>query len=103
MAFCRSPARSPRRVWRRIRSARTSSTVFDRGEWYAFEVHVLIAVADVGSGVQLEEVLNRAGFEARWDGAQAEGPRGASDCEVAVLDADHLGVRLAEVANLWRD
>jgi hypothetical protein len=66
-------------------------------------VHVLITVADVGSGVQLEEALNRAGFEARWDGALADGPASASACEVVVLDADHLGDRLADVANLWRD
>jgi hypothetical protein len=66
-------------------------------------VHVLIAVADVGSGVQLEEALNQAGFEARWDGAQADGPRGASIQEVVVVDADHLGKRLAQVTELWRD
>ena len=66
-------------------------------------MHVLITVADVGSGVQLEEALNQAGFESRWDGAQADGPRGKSECEVVLLDADHLGSRLAEVANVWRD
>jgi hypothetical protein len=66
-------------------------------------VHVLIAVADVGAGVQLEEALNQAGFEARWDGAQADGPRGQSVQEVVVLDADHLGKRLTEVTDLWRD
>jgi hypothetical protein len=66
-------------------------------------VHVLIAVADVGAGVQLEEALNQAGFEARWDGAQADGPKGASQQEVVVLDGDHLGARLGQVADLWRD
>ncbi len=66
-------------------------------------VHVLIAHADVGSGVQLEEALNRAGFEARWDAAQVDGPRDPSSCEVVLIDADHLGARLAEVANAWRD
>ena len=66
-------------------------------------MHVLIAVADVGSGVQLEEALNQAGFESRWDGAQAEGPAGKSECEVVLVDADHLGARLVEVANIWRD
>jgi hypothetical protein len=66
-------------------------------------VHVLITVADVGSGVQLEETLNRAGYAARWDGAQVDGPVGKSDCEVVILDADSLGARLAEVANVWRD
>jgi len=64
---------------------------------------VLIAAADVGSGVQLEEALNRAGFEARWDQTQMDGPRGAQTCEVVVIDADHLKGRLTEVANAWRD
>ncbi|MEO8550411.1 MAG: hypothetical protein ABI678_10570 [Kofleriaceae bacterium] len=66
-------------------------------------MRVLIAAADVGSGVQLEEALNRAGFEAHWDQAQMDGPRGAQTCEVVVIDADHLKERLAEVANAWRD
>lgn len=66
-------------------------------------MHVLIAVADVGSGVQLEEALNRAGFEARWDGSQADGPQGASSQEVVLVDADHLGKRLCAVADAWRD
>jgi hypothetical protein len=65
-------------------------------------VRVLIAVADVGAGVQLEEVLNRAGFDAGWDGAQADGPRGGTP-DLVVLDADHLGKRLTEVATAWRD
>jgi len=65
-------------------------------------VRVLIAMADVASGVQLEEALNRAGFEASWDGGQADGPRGGTP-EIVVLDADHLGKRLTEVANAWRD
>jgi hypothetical protein len=66
-------------------------------------VHVLVAVADVASGVQLEEALNQAGFDARWDGAQADGPKGTSAQEVVVLDADHLGERLAAIAEQWRD
>ena len=66
-------------------------------------MHVLIAVADVGAGVQLEEALNRAGFEARWDGSQADGPQGASTLEVVLVDADHLGNRLCAVTDAWRD
>lgn len=75
-------------------------------------MHVLIAVADVGAGVQLEEALNQAGFEAKWDGSQANGPRGAAapasaastlGHEVVMLDADHLGARLGAVADQWRD
>lgn len=64
---------------------------------------MLIALADVGPGVQLEEQLNQAGFAARWDAAQAEGPRGGGLQQVVLIDADHLGKRLAEVASQWRD
>lgn len=63
-------------------------------------MRVLIAVADVASGVQLEEALNRAGFEAKWDGSLVESPGGSP--ELVVLDADHLGKRLAQVAEAWR-
>ena len=75
-------------------------------------MRVLIAVADVGSGVQLEEALNRAGFEASWDGAQADGPRSTGPGqgpapsfvgELVVRDADHLGKRLASTADAWRE
>jgi hypothetical protein len=67
-------------------------------------VSVLIALADVGSGVQLEEVLANAGLVARWDATQADGPqRTAADAAVVVLDADHLGTRLLAVADAWRD
>lgn len=66
-------------------------------------MHVLIAVADVGAGVQLEEALQRAGVSATWDAAQTDGPSGAQHCQVVLIDADHLGARLAEVANAWRD
>ncbi|HEV7553901.1 MAG TPA: hypothetical protein VGO00_00525, partial [Kofleriaceae bacterium] len=65
---------------------------------------VLIALADVGSGVQLEEVLANAGLVARWDATQADGPqRSSADAAVVVLDADHLGTRLLAVADAWRD
>src|SRR5690606_10073404 len=70
---------------------------------YARFVQVLIAVADVGAGVQLEEALGRAGFEARWDGGQADGPRGSSTQAVVVIDADHLGENLCAVTDAWRD
>lgn len=66
-------------------------------------MHVLVAVADVGAGVQLEEALNHQGFVASWDGAQVDGPKGTSNPEVVVLDADHLAGRLTEVAERWRD
>ncbi|HEX5064062.1 MAG TPA: hypothetical protein VFV99_32020, partial [Kofleriaceae bacterium] len=66
-------------------------------------MHVLIAVADVGAGVQLEEALTQAGFAARWDGNQADGPRGASQQEVVLIDADRLGENLCSVTDAWRD
>ena len=44
-------------------------------------MHVLIAHADVGSGVQLEEALNRAGFTAKWDAGEVDGPRTGHPCE----------------------
>jgi hypothetical protein len=65
-------------------------------------VRVLIAVADVGAGVQLEEALGQAGFEASWDAASVNGPVGGMP-EVVVVDGDHLGARLPDVANQWRD
>jgi len=66
-------------------------------------VHVLIAVADVGAGVQLEEALNRAGFEARWDAGEVDGPRAGHSCECVLIDADRLAARLADVTLAWRD
>lgn len=76
---------------------------FSGGFLYARDVHVLIAVGDVGSGVQLEEALNGAGFEATWDAAQHDGPRGAKPCDVVIVDADHLGAGLAASCDAWRD
>jgi hypothetical protein len=65
---------------------------------------VLIALADVGPGVQLEEQLNHAGLIAHWDVSQADGPRGSGGTQaVVVVDADHLGKRLSEVCDGWRD
>ena len=63
---------------------------------------VLIALADVGPGVQLEELLNRAGAQATWDASQADGPRGGVTATVVLVDADHLGARLGTVAEEWR-
>jgi hypothetical protein len=68
-------------------------------------IAVLIALPDVGPGVQLEEQLNAQGFSTRWDASCADGPRtaGASLTQVVLIDADHLGKRLSEVAEMWRD
>ena len=63
---------------------------------------VLVALADVGPGVQLEEQLVKAGVVARWDAAQADGPTGTATPQVVILDADHLGERLTAVAETWR-
>ncbi|HTR52603.1 MAG TPA: J domain-containing protein [Kofleriaceae bacterium] len=75
-------------------------------------MRVLIAVADVGQGVQLEEALQQANFTAKWSDAHADGPIASagpsvspvlSAPEVVVLDADRLGDRLGAVADAWRD
>jgi len=63
---------------------------------------VLVAVADIGGGVQLEEALVGAGLAAKWDVGQADGPRGKLAYEAVVLDADHLGDRLLEIVDAWR-
>ncbi len=63
---------------------------------------VLIALADVGPAMPLEELLLAAGLQARWDRALADGPRGADAYTVVLIDADYLGARLAEVADAWR-
>ena len=63
---------------------------------------VLIALADVGPGLQLEEALTQAGADAKWDAAQVDGPRGTDAHTVVLIDADHLGTRLAQVADAWR-
>jgi hypothetical protein len=62
---------------------------------------VLIALADVGLSVQLEDQLVRAGLAATWDAAQVAAP-GASAADVVVVDADQLGARLVEVVAAWR-
>src|SRR5688500_9503929 len=64
---------------------------------------VLIALADVGPAVKLEEQLNKAGVKARWDATQADGPQGGNSAAVVLVDADHLGRKLKVVADLWRD
>jgi hypothetical protein len=63
---------------------------------------VVIALADVGPGVQLEEQLVQAGIAAKWDQTQAAGPTGTGQPTVVLIDADHLGRRLAQVAEAWR-
>ena len=64
---------------------------------------VLIALADVGPSVQLEEQLVRAGLTASWDQTQVDGPKGGAMPTVVLVDADHLGKRLAQVVEAWRD
>ncbi len=62
---------------------------------------MLIALADVGHGIQLEEQLAAAGLTARWDAAAAAGPRGSA-ADVVIVDADRLGPQLGEIAEAWR-
>jgi hypothetical protein len=64
---------------------------------------VLLALADVGLGVQLEEQLVAAGLPTTWDAQQVDGPTArASEADVVVVDADHLGGRLSHAATSWR-
>ena len=64
---------------------------------------VLIALADVGLAMPLEEQLASAGLQARWDASQAQGPRGHDAPEVVLIDADLLGAKLPDVAEAWRE
>ena len=48
---------------------------------------VLIALADIGPAMPLEESLTAAGVETRWDPAQADGPKGAVTATVVLIDA----------------
>ena len=65
-------------------------------------MQVVIAVADLVSGMELEAALKQAGFVATWDNALAEGGTGGTP-DVVVLDADELGERLVDVVEAWRD
>ena len=62
---------------------------------------VLIALSDVGAGIQLEEALQRAGFEARWHSDAATAVV-AIAADVVVLDADALGTELSTMVDAWR-
>jgi len=65
---------------------------------------VLIALADAGPGVQMEETLTAAGVPATWQSSFANGPAvGSGAPSVVLVDADHLGARLAAVCDAWRD
>jgi hypothetical protein len=67
-------------------------------------VAVLIALADVGPGVRLEEQLAQVNIPAKWDASQARGPAHVAGTPLVVLvDADHLGRKLVEVTDAWRD
>lgn len=64
---------------------------------------IIVAVATVGAGMLLESTLTRAGAQARWAAALADGPGAAPHgAAVILLDGDHLGARLPEVARAWR-
>jgi hypothetical protein len=69
---------------------------------------VLLALADIGLGIQLQEALEGRGVPVRWDPGAALGPaaahlEAAGDLEdVVIVDADGLGDRLPEVVAAWR-
>ncbi len=53
--------------------------------------------------MSLENTLTRAGAQARWVPALADGPSAEPHgAAVILLDGDHLGARLPEVAQAWR-
>ena len=62
---------------------------------------VLIALADVGAAVQLEESLTKLGYAVHWDAAH-EDQASRTQAAVVIVSADELGARLAEVADAWR-
>ncbi len=64
---------------------------------------VVIALADVGPGIQLEETLSQAGVTATWDASCADGPQRDTRADVVLIDADHLGARLVATTDAWRD
>jgi hypothetical protein len=63
-------------------------------------VKVLLAFADVGLGVQLQEALEAHRLTVRWDGKAATAPQAADD--VVILDADEHGANLSAIADTWR-
>lgn len=63
---------------------------------------MLLAFADVGLGVQLQEALEAIGLSVRWEAACARGPVGQPDADVVVLDAATLDDDLPAAADAWR-
>lgn len=69
---------------------------------------VLLALSDIGLGVQLQETLEGRGVPVRWDPAASTGPPealralGAVIDDVVVVDADSLGDGLAAIVDQWR-
>jgi hypothetical protein len=67
---------------------------------------VLLALSDLGLGVQLQEALEARNVPVRWDPSAADGPLASHQTgeleDVVVVDADSLGTRLANVAEAWR-
>jgi hypothetical protein len=68
---------------------------------------VLLALSDLGLGIQLQESLEGRGVPVRWDPNAVAGPTarhlaGADLDDIVVLDADHLGNRLLAAAEAWR-
>jgi hypothetical protein len=66
---------------------------------------VLLAITDVGIGVQWEEMLQKLGFAVKWDPSMALGPPlagGISPSDVVVVDADALEHQLVKVTEKWR-
>ena len=60
-------------------------------------IAVVVALADVGPGVQFEEGLKKAGFAAHWDAKLASGAVDSSSPTVVLLD-----VRTCSARSCWR-
>ncbi|MBK9070870.1 MAG: hypothetical protein IPL79_07720 [Myxococcales bacterium] len=67
-------------------------------------MRVLLAFADVGLSLQLQESLEALEIEAIWDATAAAGPvvRSHGDYDVVLIDIDTLGPRLEATLSSWR-
>jgi len=63
---------------------------------------IILALADLGAAMPLQEALEQGGHDVGWDGNGAQGPAGARvDADVVVLDAESGDS--VDAANAWRD
>ncbi|MBE7453040.1 MAG: J domain-containing protein [Kofleriaceae bacterium] len=65
-------------------------------------MRILLAFADVGLGIPLQEALEGLGRDTRWDPAATPARVDADPPDVVVLDADGVAGKLVELAAAWR-